>query len=99
MGDYLKINEGDEVRSLGKLLSVPVGDAVGRVVDPLGNPLDGMGPINASEDRFVETLGMLGVAERQPVHEPLQTGLKAIDAMTPDWSRPAGIDYWRPQDR
>ena len=83
LGDYLKINEGDEVRSLGKLLSVPVGDAVvGRVVDPLGNPLDGMGPINASEDRFVETLAP-GVAERQPVHEPLQTGLKAIDAMTP----------------
>ena len=83
LGDYLKINEGDEVRSLGRLLSVPVGDAViGRVVDPLGNPLDGKGPIESSEQRFVEFTAP-GVAERQPVCEPLQTGLKAIDAMTP----------------
>jgi len=83
LGDYLEINEGDEVRSLGRLLSVPVGDAmVGRVVDPLGNPLDGLGPIDASERRFVEDAAP-GVADRQPVCEPLQTGLKAIDAMTP----------------
>lgn len=57
LGDYLKIQEGDEVRSLGKLLSVPVGDAVlGRVVDPLGNPIDGLGPIHANETRLVEIL-------------------------------------------
>ncbi len=83
LGDYLQINEGDEVKSLGRLLSVPVGDAVvGRVVDPLGNPLDGMGPIETSERRFVEDMAP-GVADRQPVSEPLQTGLKAIDSMTP----------------
>ena len=83
LGDYLQINEGDEVRSLGRLLSVPVGDGVvGRVLDPLGNPLDGQGPIESSETRPVEFLAP-GVAERQPVHEPLQTGIKAVDAMTP----------------
>ncbi|REJ65039.1 MAG: F0F1 ATP synthase subunit alpha [Planctomycetota bacterium] len=83
LGDYLQINEGDEVRSLGKLLSVPVGDAlIGRVVDPLGNPLDGKGPVVSSESRPVEVIAA-GVAQRQPVCEPLQTGLKAIDAMTP----------------
>ncbi len=83
LGNYLDINEGDEVRSLGQLLSVPVGDAViGRVLDPLGNPLDGKGPVLTSERRPVEFLAP-GVAGRQPVREPLQTGLKAIDAMTP----------------
>ena len=83
LGDYLKVNEGDEVRSTGKLLSVPVGDAViGRVLDPLGNPLDGKGPIATDQERPVETLAP-GVADRQPVREPLQTGIKAIDAMTP----------------
>ncbi len=83
LGEYLHINEGDEVKSMGKLLSVPVGDAVtGRVVDPLGNPLDGLGPIEATESRPVE-FEAVGVAARQPVTEPLQTGLKAIDAMTP----------------
>jgi F-type H+-transporting ATPase subunit alpha len=83
LGDYLQINEGDEVRSLGRLLSVPVGDeVVGRVVDPLGNPLDGLGPIEVRERRFVEFTAP-GVAGRQPVCEPLQTGLKAVDSMTP----------------
>ena len=83
LGDYLKIAEGDEVRSTGKLLSVPVGEALlGRMVDPLGNPLDGKGPVLTSETRPVEWLAA-GVAERQPVKEPLQTGIKAIDAMTP----------------
>ena len=83
LGDYLQINEGDEVKSLGRLLSVPVGEGViGRVVDPLGNPLDDQGPIESSERRFVETIAA-GVAERQPVCEPLQTGIKAIDSMTP----------------
>ncbi len=83
LGDYLDINEGDEVRSLGQLLSVPVGDAViGRVLDPLGNPIDGKGPLVTTDRRPVEFLAP-GVAGRQPVSEPLQTGLKAVDAMTP----------------
>ena len=83
LGDYLTINEGDEVKALGKLLSVPVGDGViGRVLDPLGNPLDGRGPVESTEQRPVEVIAT-GVAERQPVHEPLQTGIKCIDAMTP----------------
>jgi len=83
LGDFLSIKEGDEVKSTGKLLSVPVGDAViGRVVDPLGNPLDGKGPIVTTERRPVEFMAP-GVAGRQPVREPLQTGIKAIDAMTP----------------
>ena len=83
LGDYLQINEGEEVRSTGKLLSVPVGDALlGRVVDPLGNPLDGKGPIVTSKRREVEMIAT-GVSQRKPVTEPLQTGVKAIDAMTP----------------
>ncbi len=83
LGDFLDINEGDEVRALGRLLSVPVGDAVvGRVLDPLGNPLDGKGPVDATRRRPVEIIAP-GVAERQPVCEPLQTGLKTVDAMTP----------------
>ena len=83
LGDFLGIFEGDEVRTTGRLLSVPVGDAlIGRVVDPLGNPLDERGPIVTSERRPVEFLAP-GVAHRQPVREPLQTGIKAIDAMTP----------------
>ncbi|MEX2140472.1 MAG: F0F1 ATP synthase subunit alpha [Pirellulales bacterium] len=83
LGDYLDIKEGDEVRSTGRLLSVPVGDAViGRVLDPLGNPLDGKGPVVTSARRPVES-NAPGVAERHPVREPLQTGIKAIDAMTP----------------
>ncbi len=83
LGDYLKINEGDQVKSLGTLLSVPVGDAVvGRVLDPLGNPLDGKGPVNSTETRPVEIIAA-GVAERKPVTEAMQTGIKAVDAMTP----------------
>jgi F-type H+/Na+-transporting ATPase subunit alpha len=83
LGQYLGIVEGDEVRSLGTLLEVPVGDAViGRVVDPLGNPLDGKGAITSSRTRPLEFMAP-GVAARQPVTQPLQTGIKAIDAMTP----------------
>jgi len=83
LGDYLAIEEGDEVKALGKLLSVPVGNAVlGRVLDPLGNPLDGKGPVTTNELRPVEFLAP-GIAGRQPVREPLQTGIKAIDSMTP----------------
>src|SRR5580692_6384325 len=83
LGDYLKIAEGDEVKSTGQLLSVPVGpNVIGRVVDPLGNPLDGKGPILATESRPLETIAP-GIAGRQPVKQPLQTGIKAVDAMTP----------------
>ncbi len=83
LGDFRGIKEGDEVRSVGRLLSVPVGDGVlGRVINPLGEPLDGGGPILSSERRPVETPAP-GVAQRQPVNQPLQTGIKAIDAMTP----------------
>ena len=83
LGDYLTIEEGDEVKALGTLLSVPSGDAVvGRVLDPLGNPLDGKGPVQTETTRPVEIIAT-GVAERQPVTEPMQTGIKAIDAMTP----------------
>src|SRR5437867_12391280 len=83
LGEYLEITEGDEVRSTGGLLAVPVGDALrGRVVDPLGNPRDGKGAILTTQMRSVEFVAP-GVAERQPVCLPLQTGIKAIDAMTP----------------
>ncbi|WP_437203555.1 F0F1 ATP synthase subunit alpha [Planctomicrobium sp. SH664] len=83
LGDYLSIQEGDEVKTTGELLSVPVGDAlIGRVVDPLGNPLDGKGPIVTADSRPVEYPAP-GVAQRQPVKQPLQTGIKAVDAMTP----------------
>jgi F-type H+/Na+-transporting ATPase subunit alpha len=83
LGDYLSIKEGDEVKALGQLLSVPVGpETIGRVLDPLGNPLDGKGPVQSELRRPVESPAT-GVAERQPVHEPMQTGIKAVDAMTP----------------
>jgi F-type H+-transporting ATPase subunit alpha len=83
LGDYKDIKEGQTVRRTGALLEVPVGDAlIGRVVDPLGNPLDGKGPIRATATRPVEMIAP-GIADRQPVKEPLQTGIKAIDAMTP----------------
>ncbi len=83
LGDYLKVTEGMEVRTTGKLLSVPVGPAlIGRVVDPLGNPLDGKGPIVTNKTRLVESPAP-GIVDRQPVKVPLQTGLKAIDSMTP----------------
>lgn len=83
LGDYLEIQEGDEVCTTGELLRVPCGDAlIGRVVDPLGNPMDGKGPIVTPHTRPVEFMAP-GVASRQPVNQPLQTGLKAIDAMTP----------------
>ncbi len=83
LGDYLKIHEGMEVRTTGQLLSVPVGEGMlGRVVDPLGNPLDGKGPIITDKRRPVES-NAPGIVERQPVKQPLQTGIKAIDSMTP----------------
>jgi len=83
LGDYLAIREGEEVRTTGRLLSVPVGEAlIGRVVDPLGRPLDGKGPVQSPHRRPLEIIAP-GIAERQPVNEPLQTGIKAIDSMIP----------------
>ncbi len=83
LGDYLAIKEGDEVSRTGELLSVPVGDAlIGRVVDPLGRPLDGLGNIETPHRRPLEFKAP-GIADRQPVNEPLQTGIKAIDSMIP----------------
>jgi F-type H+/Na+-transporting ATPase subunit alpha len=83
LGDYNHIEEGNPVKQTGTVLAVPVGDVLlGRVIDPLGNPIDGKGPINVTERRLLETQAP-SVVERQPVHEPLQTGIKTIDSMTP----------------
>ena len=83
MGETAHIKEGDTVRRTGRIIEVPVGEAlVGRVVDGLGNPIDGKGPIEAKEARRVEVKAP-GIVKRKSVHEPLQTGIKAIDAMTP----------------
>ncbi|MBL8982410.1 MAG: F0F1 ATP synthase subunit alpha [Gemmatimonadetes bacterium] len=83
LGDYLQLKEGDEVRRTARVLEVPVGPAmVGRVVNPLGEPIDGQGPIVAAMQRRVESPAP-GIIVRQPVKEPLQTGLKAIDSMIP----------------
>ncbi|MBX3174601.1 MAG: F0F1 ATP synthase subunit alpha [Gemmatimonadaceae bacterium] len=83
LGDYLQLKEGDEVRRTARVLEVPVGPAmIGRVVDALGRPIDGQGPINTTMSRKVESEAP-GIIVRQPVGEPLQTGLKAVDAMIP----------------
>jgi F-type H+-transporting ATPase subunit alpha len=83
LGDYQEIKEGDEVRRTGRIMSVPVGEAlVGRVVDALGRPIDGKGPIDTTLYNPIETIAP-GVVDRQPVRQPLQTGIKAIDAMIP----------------
>lgn len=84
LGDFSGIEEGQPVRRTGEVLSVPVGDGyLGRVVDPMGRPLDGMGEISNLEGRRVLELQAPGVMMRKSVHEPLQTGLKAIDTMIP----------------
>lgn len=83
MGDYTKIKEGDIAKRTGRVASIPVGEAViGRVIDPMGRPLDGKGPIEAKEFRRIE-IKAPGIIQRKPVHEPMYTGIKAIDAMTP----------------
>ncbi|MFB3126322.1 MAG: F0F1 ATP synthase subunit alpha, partial [Candidatus Acidiferrales bacterium] len=83
LGEYTKIREGDTVKRTGKIMSVPVGEAiVGRVVNPLGQPVDGKGPVMTEQFNALERLAP-GVVERQPVREPLQTGIKAIDGMIP----------------
>jgi F-type H+/Na+-transporting ATPase subunit alpha len=83
LGEFSGIKEGDEVRRTGRIMSVPVGEAmVGRVVNALGQPIDGKGPIETKEFYAIERLAP-GVVDRQPVREPMQTGIKAIDAMIP----------------
>src|SRR5450432_4906469 len=82
LGDFQKIEEGQQVRRTGEILSVPVGDGfLGRVVDPLGEPIDGLGEITSEGRRALEIQAPT-VVQRQPVKEPLQTGIKAVDAMT-----------------
>ena len=83
LGDYTEIREGDPVKRTGRIISVPVGDEMlGRVINALGQPIDGKGPITSNQYRPIEQIAP-GVVDRQPVREPLQTGLKAIDAMIP----------------
>ena len=83
LGDYYEIKEGDQVKRTGRIMSVPVGEAlIGRVVNALGDPIDGKGPINTEHYLPVERIAP-GVVERSPVKEPLQTGIKAIDSMIP----------------
>jgi F-type H+/Na+-transporting ATPase subunit alpha len=83
LGDYKEIKEGDQVKRTGRIISVPVGDAMlGRVVNALGQPIDGKGPIQTNQFFPIERLAP-GVVDRQPVKEPMQTGLKAIDGMVP----------------
>ena len=83
LGNYELIKEGDQARRTGKIMSVPVGDAlIGRVVNALGQPIDGKGPLDTSETRTVE-LKAPGIVKRKSVHEPMQTGLKSIDSMIP----------------
>jgi len=83
LGDYSNIKEGDQVRRTGRIMSIPVGEAmVGRVVDALGRPIDDRGPIDTTDLNSLERLAP-GVVDRQPVKQPLQTGIKAIDAMVP----------------
>src|SRR5580698_3940536 len=83
LGEYSNIKEGDEVRRTGRIMSVPVGEGmIGRVVDALGQPIDGKGPIHTTAYNQIERIAP-GVVDRQPVKEPMQTGIKAIDAMIP----------------
>jgi F-type H+-transporting ATPase subunit alpha len=98
LGDYTEIKEGDTVKRTGRIISVPVGpELVGRVVNALGQPIDGKGPISAKRSAPIERIAP-GVVDRSPVKEPMQTGLKAIDAMVPI-GRVARADHRRPPDR
>ena len=84
MGDWTSLHEGDQVRRTGRVLDIPAGPGyIGRVVDPLGNPIDGKGPVEPIEERRQIDVVAPGIVMRQPVHEPLQTGLKAVDSMIP----------------
>ena len=94
LGDFAGIEEGQEVRRTGEVLSVPVGDGyLGRVVDPLGKPLDGLGEIQGIEGRRILEAQAPDVMHRHPVDEPLSTGLKAIDAMTPSGRGPVSYTH------
>ena len=98
-GPWEKIVEGDTVKRTNRLLEIPVGERLlGRIVSPLGQPLDGKGEINTEETRPAEFKAP-GVVQRQPVKEPMQTGIKAIDGDDPDRPRPARADHRRPPDR
>ena len=98
LGEADEIKEGDEVRRTGRIMSVPVGQSlIGRVVDSLGQPIDGKGPIDTPDFLPVERIAP-GVIDRLPVKEPLQTGIKAIDAMIPIGRGAARVDHWRPPD-
>ncbi len=84
MGDWTALHEGDQVRRTGRVLDIPVGPGyIGRVVDALGDPIDGKGPVDPIEEKRQIDVVAPGIVERQPVKEPLQTGLKAIDSMIP----------------
>jgi F-type H+/Na+-transporting ATPase subunit alpha len=83
MGDWTGLHEGDQVKRTGRVLDIPVGDGyIGRVVDPLGDPIDGKGAIETSDRRHIDVVAP-GIVKRQPVSQPLQTGMKAIDSMIP----------------
>ena len=83
LGPYLEIKEGQDVRRTGRIMQVPVGEELlGRVVNPLGQPIDGLGPVETTKTRPIESEAP-GVMDRKSVHEPLQTGIKAIDALVP----------------
>ncbi len=91
---YEHISEGDTVKCTGRILEVPVGpELVGRVVNALGQPIDGKGPINAKLTDVIEKVAP-GVIARQSVDQPLQTGIKSIDSMVPDRPWPARADHW-----
>src|SRR5580692_6483252 len=97
LGDYTELKEGEEVKRTGKILSVPVGPAlIGRVVNALGAPIDDKGPIATSETLPIERLAP-GIIDRQPVHKPTATDLKAIDAMIPIGRGPCGLTMGDPQ--
>ena len=98
-GNDRDIKEGDTVKRTGAIVEVPVGkELLGRVVDALGNPIDGKGPIKSKLRSRVDVKAP-GIIPRKSVHEPMSTGLKAVDALDPDWPRPARIDHRRPPDR
>ena len=100
LGDVQGIEEGQPVRATGDILSVPVGDSLlGRVVDPLGTPVDGKGPLPAATQKRRLEIQAPGIMGRQPVAEPMQTGIKAIDSLIPIGRGPARTDHRRPQDR
>ena len=83
LGDYLQLHEGHQVKRLGRVLEIPVGpELLGRIVNPMGEAVDGKGPIEAKHKRPIEIIAP-GIAKRQPVHEPMETGIKAIDSMIP----------------